>query len=66
MVALSITGKMTTQAQVAQMTWDEWQAFIREIEECTCRPDGDACPTCTQEIEEYYDDIPFKFGGSNG
>ncbi|MHC4413301.1 MAG: hypothetical protein ACYSW6_10110, partial [Planctomycetota bacterium] len=46
MVSLNIAPTTTT-TEVAGMTWEEWQAFLQSVQECTCKPDSAlACPAC--------------------
>ena len=39
-----------------QLTHEEWQAFLRKFEECTCTPGSAlACPSCREYNRRKYD-----------
>lgn len=38
-----------------QMTWDEWQAYLKKFEDCTCTPGSAlACPSCREYNQRKY------------
>lgn len=47
-----------------QMTHEEWQAYLRKWEECTCTPGSAlACPSCREyNRRKYLGEIPFQVG----
>jgi hypothetical protein len=61
MVNMSIAHEIKPKT-VAGMTWEEWQAFLQKVQDCTCKPDSAlACPACREWSRQRYGDrIPFR------
>ena len=50
MVSMNITT-----AKEERLTYEEWQAFLRKFEECTCTPGSAlACPSCREYNRRKY------------
>ena len=63
MVNLSITRDEKFEVR---MTHEEWQAFLRKFEECTCdKGSALACPSCRSYYKRDWEDDP-KHYKTNG
>ena len=56
-----VNVKITSTEKIKLMTYKEWQAFLKKVLDCTCKPDSAlACRSCREySRKKYGDSIPF-------